>query len=295
MAARIVQLYTFANTIAPRIQPRWGYALCDLFGAVAGPRLPAYRNLRVNMRVLLPHATEADRGRAARQVIAGICKNYFDLFRFPALSQTELDRIIQVTGGEHLDRALARGRGVLLVAPHCGPYTISFAPLTQRFNTRLLLVVEQMVDPQVHDLINRARAMPGVDVEPLSPTIGRAIMRALRRNEVVLLGGDRAIARSNVAVRFFGRATPLPSGPATLALRTGAPLLPSFMQRLPDNRTAVWIDPPLRLEPTGDTDRDARDVTQKIAYIMQAYIRRDPGQWLVAERVWDDEGLEARS
>jgi phosphatidylinositol dimannoside acyltransferase len=287
-------MYRIASTLVPRVPPRVGYALCDLFGTVAGPCLPAYHDLRANMRVLLPHANEADRDRAARRVIAGICKNYFDLFRFPALSQTELDRIIQVSGGEHLQRALERGRGALLVAPHCGPYTISFAPLTQRFNTRLLLVVEQMVDPQVHDLINRARAMPGVDVEPLSPAIGRTILRALRRNDVVLLAGDRAIARSNIPVQFFGRPTPLPSGPATLALRTGAPLLPSFMQRLPDNRTAVWIDPPLKLEPGDDTDRDIRDVTQKIAYIMQAYIKRDPGQWLVAERVWDGEGLEAR-
>jgi phosphatidylinositol dimannoside acyltransferase len=160
--------------------------------------------------------------------------------------------------------------------------------MIRHFNTRALLVVERMVDPAVHEVMNRVRAMPGVDVEPLGPHAGRAVLRALRRNHIVVLGGDRAISENNVSVRFFGRLTPMPSGPATLALRTGAPLMTGVAPRLPDDRTLAIFDPPLLIDQS-DTSQDAvRDVTQKIAYSMEAYIRRDPAQWLVAERVWSD-------
>jgi lauroyl/myristoyl acyltransferase len=72
-----------------------------------------------------------------------------------------------------------------------------------------------------------------------------------------------------------------------LALRTGVPLLTSFMQRLPDNRTLVHFDPPLAFARTADLQADVRAATAQIAAIMARYIRHDPAQWLVAERVWE--------
>jgi KDO2-lipid IV(A) lauroyltransferase len=221
-------------------------------------------------------------------VTIGLFKNYYDLLRFHALSPSALQRTAITRGWEHPDRALAGGRGLLIVAPHCGPYTIAFAPIAQRITTRVLVVVEQLSNPRVHGLMSRLRQLPQVDIEPLGPSIARTVLRALRQNHAVILGGDRAIAEASVVVPFFGRPTPMPSGPATLALRTGVPLLTSFMQRLPDNRTLVHFDPPLTFARTNDLQADVRAATAQIAAIMERYIRHDPAQWLVAERVWNN-------
>ncbi len=278
--------YRLAARVVPHLPPRVGYALCDRLGATVGPRLPAYRHVRRNLRVLLPHASERQRQVAAQRVLAGICKNYYDLFRFPQLPPAELVRTTIATGTANVERALAKGRGLLMVAPHAGNYTIIFAPMLQLFDTEMLLIVEQLPDPEIHELVNGLRHVPRVSIEPLGPNAGRAVLRALRQNQIVLLGGDRAIAENAVTVQFFGRPTPMPSGPAALALRTGAPLLTAFTNRLPDNRSYVHLDPVLQIERSASLQDDVRDVTQKIAYIMQAYIRRDPAQWLVAEDVW---------
>lgn len=283
---QLASLLAAAARIVPHVPPRSGYALCEQIGAAVGPRVPAWTAVLANLSVIMPTASQAEREIAARGVMIGMFKNYFDLFRFPKLSPEALERTTIMEGEHNVERALARGKGLIMVAPHCGNYTIIFAPTIRRFNTRVLLIVEQIRDPRVHQIMNGMRDMPGIEIEPLGPNAGRAIIRALRRNQIVLLGGDRAIAENNLTVRFFGRPTPMPSGPAMLALRTGAPLLTAFTNRLPDNRSWAMFDPPLLIERSGSLQDDVCDVTQKIAYIMQAYIRRDPAQWLVADSVW---------
>lgn len=271
--------------IVPLVPPRAGYAMCDILGATIGPRLPAYRNVRRNLQVLMPHAGTREQDHVARRVLIGIAKNYYDLFRFPTIAPTIFQQI-EFKHPERVTQALHEKRGVIVVAPHCGNYSSIVPVALQRFEARALLVVEQMRDPRVHDLMNRMRRFGRLEIVPLSRTVGRTIMRALHENMIVVLGADRAIADNALTVDFFGQPTPFPSGPATLALRTGAPLLPTLVQRLPDNRAAIAFDPPLSITRSGSLQHDVHDVTQKIAYHMQAYIERDPSQWMVAEDVW---------
>jgi len=282
-------LLNVATRVVPYVPPHLGYSLCTLLGALAAPRLPRWHNVLTNLSVTLPNVSQAERAAAARRVTIGLFKNYYDLLRFHSLSPQALQRTAITRDWEHPARALTQGRGLLIVAPHCGPYTIAFAPIAQRIATRVLVVVEQLPNARMHGLMNRLRQLPQVDIEPLGPTIARTVLRALRQNHAVILGGDRAIAEASAVVAFFGRPTPMPSGPATLALRTGVPLLTSFMQRLPDNRTLVHFDPPLAFERTGDLQADVRAATAQIAAIMETYVRHDPSQWLVAERVWNND------
>jgi KDO2-lipid IV(A) lauroyltransferase len=281
-----VALLALAARIVPAIPPWIGYPLCTVLGALVGPRLPIWPRVRANLRVIMPEAHEAEREAAARRVLIHYFKNYFDLFRFHTLTPAARDATLQATGEEHVRAALAQGRGLLMVAPHCGSYTIVFGPAVRRFDTEALLIVEQLADPRLHQLMNAVRQMPGMQIEPLGPAAGRKVLQALRRNQIVVLGGDRAIAEAALTVDLFGRPTPLPSGPAALALRTGAPLMTAFSQRLPDNRLSAHYYPAFSLTPSGDHERDLRDATQKIAYSMQAYIRHDPSQWMVGEEVW---------
>lgn len=272
--------------VVPRIPPWLGYPLCVVLGATVGPRLPAWRHVRANLRVTMAEAHEHERERAARRVMIHYFKNYFDLLRFHTLSLAELRAMTAFVGGEHLRAALAQGRGVLLVAPHCGNYTIIASAALRHVEAEALLVVEQLPDPRLHRLMNQVRETPGLEIAPLGPTIGRTVLRALRHGKIVILGGDRAIAENALEVAVFGRPTPIPSGPATLALRTGAPLLTGFTQRLPNNRQVAYFAPPMQFTRSGNDEQDIRDATQKIAYSMEAYIRHDPSQWIVGEEVW---------
>lgn len=279
-------LLSLVAKIVPRIPEQIGYPLCTALGASLGPLLPVWPHVLANLRVTMADAHEAERVAAARRVMIHYFKNYYDLFRYHTLTPDALLATLHMVDADNVRAALAQGRGLLMIAPHCGSYTIVFGPAVRHLDTQALLIVEQLADPRLHRLMNTVRQMPGVDIEPLGPAAGRKVLRALRQNQIVVLGGDRAIAEASLDVDFFGRPTAMPSGPAALALRTGAPLMTAFCQRMPDNTLVAHFDPAYTLTRSDDHERDLRDAVQKIAYSMQTYIRRDPSQWIVGEEVW---------
>ena len=113
------------------------------------------------------------------------------------------------------------------------------------------------------------------------------MLQALRQNEVVCLLCDRDLDRSGVEVEFFGERTTLPAGPATLALRTGAPILPVgvyFTERT--NGHHAVVRPPLSLERRGGLREDVSRITQQLAHELEFLIRRAPEQWHLFQPNW---------
>ena len=104
-------------------------------------------------------------------------------------------------------------------------------------------------------------------------------MRALKANDVVCLLCDRDIAGGGVEVEFFGERTTLPGGPATLALRTGAPLLPDrrLLRRRP--ATSASSARPSPSSAQGKLRDDVARITQDLAHELEVLIRRAPDQW----------------
>ena len=108
-----------------------------------------------------------------------------------------------------------------------------------------------------------------------------------KQNEVLALLSDRDIGGGGVPVTFFGEQTTLPAGPATLALRTGAPVLPTavyFTQR-GDGHLGV-IHPPVTIERTGKLRADVATFTQAMATDLESLIRRAPEQWHLFQPNW---------
>ena len=90
----------------------------------------------------------------------------------------------------------------------------------------MLAVVEPLQPPELLEWFARQREAIGLEVVPIGPDVSRIVLRALRDNRIVCLLSDRDLTGDGVEVEFFGERTTLPAGPATLALRTGAALLP---------------------------------------------------------------------
>ena len=95
------------------------------------------------------------------------------------------------------------------------------------------------------------------------------MLKALRSNEIVCLLCDRDIDRTGVEVEFFGERTTLPAGPATLSIRTGAPLLPAGCYF-----TAALQRPPRRRPPAGPDGPHGGGLRDDVARVTQALARR---------------------
>jgi KDO2-lipid IV(A) lauroyltransferase len=218
--------------------------------------------------------------------VGNLFKNYYDLLRSHAIFTEELDRTVDIQGLENVREFVAQRKPVIAAIPHIGNISLVAEPMARRIQRPIMVVVEQMVDPTAHDLLNKLRRRRNVEMVELGPRTARTIMQGLRDGKVIVLASDRTVANATVEVEFFGAPARVPSGPAVLTLRTGATLLTAFTYRQPNNRSIVVIDPPLALDRRGDLQSDVQRTMQAVIRIFESYIRHHPAQWLITEPVW---------
>jgi KDO2-lipid IV(A) lauroyltransferase len=132
-----------------------------------------------------------------------------------------------------------------------------------------------------------------MEVVPLGAQAGPAVLRALRANRIVCLLSDRDLAGDGVSVELFGERTTMPGGPATLALRTGAPLVPAGVYFRPRGGHFAKIGPPLSVQREGRLRDDVARVTQDLAHRFEELIRMAPEQWHLMQPNWPSDHVAA--
>jgi lauroyl/myristoyl acyltransferase len=283
----IYYLHRLLGLVVPLIPPGLGYPLATRLGDLFYHLNKAARaNIRDNVTHILEgsHKAVSDREAIVRGVFRNMAKNFYDLFRAKTLSQAELDRLVKVEGREHVERALSKGKGLIFVGTHFGNVDI-VAQVPALWNIPVVGPAEHLKPERLFQYICSLRANEGFRLIPIDGPLFE-LRRALRRNEIVALAADRNIAGSGIVVNFFGAPARLPDGYAQLSLRTGAPIVVGFSKRLTDNTFVIYLEPPLELEPTGDRDRDARAIVEKVVAAMERYIGEQPEQWVMSLPLW---------
>ena len=123
-------------------------------------------------------------------------------------------------------------------------------------------------------------------VVPAGVAAGKAVLSALRRNEVVALVCDLPKEGRNVLVRMLGQLALVPAGPALLSLREGAPVVPITCRRLPDDRHHLTIEEPVGFRPSGYLERDLPLLAQAIIDRFEVTLRAMPEQWYLFSPMW---------
>lgn len=266
-------------------------ALTLPFGATAAMASPERRSMIMrHLRRVDPAMSGLALRRAAQEAFDSYARYYVESFRLPSLSAREVDAGLTTVGyHEHVLPALDRGKGVILALPHLGGWEWAGRWLADRGHP-ITAVVERIDPPELFDWFAALRADLGMAVVPLGPEAGREVLGALKRNEIVCLLSDRDIQRTGVEVEFFGERTTLPAGPATLGLRTGAPVLPTavYFRNRTGSRHDGLVRPPLDTSRAdGEPLRAAvARVTQQLAGELEVLIRRAPAQWHLFQPNW---------
>jgi KDO2-lipid IV(A) lauroyltransferase len=289
------RLYAFAAKVVPHLPRGMILALAQVIGLaawlVAGK---ARRQATANMlHVLGPdiRATRAGRRRLRKTVLSMFrynVRNYLEALYLPPTKPEVIQRELQdITGEEHLEEALARGKGVILISVHLGP----FNNLTQWFTVNgynVTIPVERLKDERMLDLMLSLRRRPGVNFTPLGGSVPlRAMIAALRKNELVLITGDRAVVGESVERLFFDATARLPSGPINLAQRTDAMLVGAVGWYERQGRVGGHFTP-ISLAVPEEERADEERLHAKVVEMMEREIRSHPEQWVVFDPVWED-------
>jgi phosphatidylinositol dimannoside acyltransferase len=254
-------------------------------------RLLVERNLQ---RVYGPSYTGAALRRSVLATFRSYSRYWIDSFRLPDLPPARIDAGFAFDGVGQIFDARARGIGPILVMPHLGGWEWAGFWLTRVLGLPVTVVVEAVEPPELFDFFTSYREGLGLKIVTLGPNAGGEVLRAIKDRHVVCLLADRDIAGDGLPVDFFGEQTTMPAGPATLAVRTGAPLLPTAVYFEGRGHHAI-VGKPVSTERQGRFRDDVARITQELADRLEAFIRTAPEQWHLQQPNWpsDYDALEA--
>lgn len=228
------------------------------------------------------------RSEATRRVTAVFdwyARYYLESLQLPSLGAATIDEGFGYEGVGAIERAVRSGTGPILVMPHLGTWEWAAWWLALIPKMKVTAVVEPLEPPEVFEWFLSFRQRLGMDIIALGPDAGGRLAAAIGRGDVVCLLADRDVAGNGVAVDFFGERTRLPAGPALLALRTGAPLIPAAVYWRGRGRHAVAC-PPLDTRRLGGIRADVSRVVQAYAAALEQLIRAAPEQWHLMSPNW---------
>lgn len=225
--------------------------------------------------------------RMSRQCFREFGRYVVELLHVQGWGQDTVTDRLAIEGEEHFAEAESAGKGVIFVSAHMGSAEVAVAIAVRR-GYRVTSVAEELRPKLLWDWVRTCRARMGVTLLPVSRS-GISLLRALRKKEMVAFVVDAGVDRGRgIPVKFFGRQTMFPDGPARLARLSGAPLVFGMAVRQPGGRFLASVAKPLYADRKLSADKDARRLTQKIAAAFEGYVRRYPEQWYVFRQMWPD-------
>lgn len=248
------------------------------------------RQLKANLDRVTGRQLSAEQlDELVRRALRSYGRYWLETFRLPSMDITSTLARAHTDGWQHVQDAVAAGRGVVVALPHSGNWDVAGLWLVQQgfpFST----VAERLRPESLFDQFVAYREGLGMRVVPLTggdrPPM-QVLAERLRAGEVVCLVADRDLSRHGVQVRFFGELTRMPAGPALLAATTGATLLPSHLH-FTDDGWAQWVGPPVELGGGRLRDRVQRG-TQALADVFAQRIALHPADWHMLQPLWLDD------
>lgn len=272
-----------------RLSPRVTAALGRLLGDVVWSLLRLRRAVVMeNLAAALPHLSPLERCRTAREVYRHLGRVALEYFQ---LRQLTPERARCLIGDENLERfraLLSRGRGALVLSAHLGNWDL-LACSAAVCGIPVNVITRRIKNRSLDRFWTSRRRRCGVRLLPASGS-ARNVMRALRRNEVVVFVLDQHAPGGEV-VPFLGRPAATSRSLARVARATGAPVVPVFMPRLGSEYASQVLD----TVEVGETKCDSLDddslddvrlSTTRYSAIIEQVVREYPTQWFWLHRRW---------
>jgi KDO2-lipid IV(A) lauroyltransferase len=261
--------------VAARLPVPWQLKLGFGLGRLLLPLNRRQRRVaRRNLELCFPELSPAERSALLTRHFEAVGMSFVEM---GVGWFTPIDRLLErvdIVGREHLDHALAAGKGALLFTAHFTTLEVGVAVLEA-----LTLRASCMYRPQRNAMMDRMilRGRHRFAKEQIPRDNVRLLLRNLRDNyAVVYLPDQTYLGKQSELLPFFGEPAVTNTATGKLARISGGAVLPYFFRRLPDGRYRVDIGPPLPDMPTEDAAID----TARLFAALESYIRLAPEQYL---------------
>lgn len=223
--------------------------------------------------------------KLSKKVFEMLGKNSGDIIQSVNVStQEDFEKFRVVKGVEHAEAAYKRGKGVIFLTGHIGPFEYIATELAF-MGYKPLIVGTKLKDDRLNDLLASNRNKFGATlVERGKDTVKLVKNLKLGGTMIILIDQDTKV--KSRFVNFLGRPCATPIGATIMALKTGAAVVPMFLHQREDYKIEINFYPEIEMTVTGDEETDLVVNTQKLSDATEREVRKYPEQWVWMHERW---------
>lgn len=247
---------------------------------------------RIRRRVVLDNLTRAfpdwdenQKVKVGRRSLFHLGRDLVEYAELPRLDKHRVEKMVQVEGWEHIEKARAQGKGVCLLTLHLGNGDLAVAALSI-LGLPMYLISKEFKLKWLNDLWFGMRAKLGTRFIPPRNS-SYSVLKALKKQGVVVFVLDQFTGPPiGVKTKFFGHETGTGLGLAMMADRAECPVVPAYTYRIGPERHVIRFGPEIPFERRGERDESLAHMTQKYNDVLESYVRQVPEQWMWIHKRW---------
>ena len=263
----------------------WASAIGGALARTIGPRLAISKRARLNIRRALPELADHEIAKTIAQMWDNLGRVAAEYPHLRQIRVFEPGGRVETHGFEHMDRAVAAGRRMIIFSGHIANWEIGMLAAVQ-YGAEVAQIYRAANNPLIDRMITRFRSIGG-ELIPKGSVAARRAIAVLRRGAHVTMLADQKL-NDGIPVPFFGRPAMTASALAALALRFDCDVLPARVERLGGARFRLTVFPPLPLPRTGDHHADVASLMTRVNQTLEGWIRDRPQEWFWVHRRWPD-------
>lgn len=279
-------LFLFLQAIAHRLS----FRLVGVFGAVLGSATFTLTGFR--KQVTLENLTRAFpelRMEEILHIARGAYRNYgisiLEMLWAGGQPAGELLRTVRLVNPGLFHAAASRGKGVILLSAHYGGWELLASAFRLHLEHPLVIIVQHQRNQKIDALLDANRTRFGNSTVPMGPSV-REIIQALQHGKTTILLGDQSGPKESVFINFFGRPAATHKGAAAFSLKTGAPIVMTFLVRQHDGTYNAFFEEVDQSGMDKYTEENIVELTKRHATILEKYVRKHPDHWLWMHKRW---------
>lgn len=219
----------------------------------------------------------------AKEVFSNQGKNLFEVLSLSKIDLSNVRNIVTAGGLDNLTDAFEQKKGVLILGAHIGNWELLGVYLSL-VGYPINVIARRIYDERLNKILVDIREAKGIRCI-LRDESSHQVLRCLRKNQSLGVLIDQDTKVQGVFVDFFNRLAYTPQGLATIALRSGAVVVPGFIVR-ESNKHKIIIKERIKLKRSGNETQDIKDNTQEFTKIIESMIRSYPSQWVWMHERW---------
>jgi KDO2-lipid IV(A) lauroyltransferase len=275
--------------LSPANLARVGDVLGDFYAALGGRRREI---IDFNLRLGYPEKSDDERRQLRRAVTRHFGRSTLEAIRIQRLRPEELLAAVDISGWEHVERALSLDRGAFFLTAHLGMWEVGGLVIGLQVEGGLGVINRPLDNPLLEVELARLRGLYGNTVFGKRNVLREMLTQLKRGGGVGILIDQRVREDEGVEVPFFGHPAWTHSILARMTRKTGAPVIPVFALRAKPGHYAMRYEEPLLIEDLSEAEREIEPLTGRYLAVLETAIRKDPDQWLWYHDRWKQLRLE---